>query len=176
MKTMKKRVPEAWISESINQIGVGWVVVARFKGSGDAEAGAFLLDLKCLGVKNAFLARTSVADYEGRLLVRIREQGRLEAISPGAARKLVEDAVAYGRSLGFEPYVDYRLAQRVFGGIAPEPGKMSFTFGDQGKPLYFQGPDDSPEFARRVVAQLRWRCGPEGFHFVVGGGETGVDE
>lgn len=175
METTKKRVPEAWVSESINEIGLGSVVVARFKGSGDAEVGVFLLDLKCLGVKDAFLARTSVADYEGRVLGRIREQGRLEAISPGAARELVEDAVAYGRSLGLEPYVDYRLAQRVFGGIAPEPGKMSFTFGDQGKPLYVQGPNDSPEFAWRVVAHLRRRCGPEGFHFVVGAGETGVD-
>ena len=41
---------------------MGHAAVARFRGS-DVEMGVFLLDVFCLGVKDAFYTRVSSAEY-----------------------------------------------------------------------------------------------------------------
>jgi GNAT superfamily N-acetyltransferase len=174
METSPKRPTEAWLDPRLADSGFGYVIVARFKASGDTEAGVFLVDLKCLGVKNAFLSRLTLQEYETRLLGDLRTNtGTFESVSPACARKLVESAIAYARALGLEPHEDYRLAQRVFGGINPAEcnSDRGFTFGEQGKPLFIQGPNDSPEFVVRVMAQLERRCGPGGFHYLLSLGE-----
>jgi hypothetical protein len=168
METSTKRPAEAWISKSLLESGIGYVLVARFKASGDAEAGVFLIDFRCLGVKDAFFTRVPSEQYQSRLLTGVfPDPGNRESISPACGRKLVEDAIAYARGLGFEPHEDCRDAQRVFGGIDATDSERQFTFGDSGKPLYIQGPNDSEAFAARVVAQLERRCGKDGFRYIM---------
>ncbi len=177
MEAAKKTPTEAWLGHGVEKIGMGYVIVARFKADGEAEAAAFLLDMKCLGVKDAFLSRLSFAEYQTRLVEGFRGHSGLDPISPACARKLVEDAVAYARRFGFEPYADYRMAQRVFGGINPAEAERTFTFGEEGKPMYIQGPNDSPEFAERVMARLNRHCGKNGFNYILANGDVpGRDE
>jgi hypothetical protein len=168
METSTKRPPEAWMDKSLFESGIGHVVIARFKASGETEAGVFLIDIRCLGVKNAFFTRLPFQEYQDRLLARIfsKPEDR-ESITPACGRKLVEDAIAYARGFGMEPHPDCRQAQRVFGGIDPAECDRQFTFGDDGKPLYIQGPHDSDEFAALVLAQLERRCGKDGFHYII---------
>ena len=156
---------------------MGYVIVARFKADGEAEAGVFLLDMKCLGVKDAFLSRLSLAEYQTRLVDGFRGHSELDPISPACARRLVEDAVAYARRFGFEPHPDYRMAQRVFGGINPAEAERTFTFGEEGRPMYIQSPNDSPEFAARVMAQLVRHTGKGGSNYIRAYGDVpGRDE
>ena len=163
-----KRPTEAWMTNGLFERGIGYVVIARFKGNGDAEAGVFMVDTWCLGIKNAFLSHLSGEEYESRLLARLYPQpGEGQALSPACARKLVESAIAYARRLGFQPHADCRQAQRVCGGINADECLQPFTFGKDGKPLYIQGPNDSPDFAALVMAQLRRSCGPEGYHYIM---------
>lgn len=162
-----KKPTEAWHSRNLFENGMGYVVVARFKGNGDAEVGVFLLDMYCLGVKSAFFTQLYAEEYEQDFLPRIYEHDGRTAITPPCARKLVEDAVAYARHLGFEPHPDYRKGARVFGGINPSTCTQQFTFGRDGKPLYVQGPDDSPAMVERVMGNLMRRCGEGGFHYVL---------
>lgn len=179
MESSHKRPTEAWLDPRVAETGFGYVVVARFKASGDTEAGVFLVDLKCLGVKNAFLSRLTLHEYETRLIGDMRTNcGTLESISPACARKLIESAIAYARTLGLEPHEDYRLAQRVFGGINPaecDSGR-EYTFGENGKPLFIQGPNDSPKFVSWVMAQLERRCGAGGFNYVLASGGNPFEE
>lgn len=59
MDKVRKRATEAYYSTSLFDKGIGYVVVARFKLVGEAEIGVFLVDVFCLGVKNAFFTRVS---------------------------------------------------------------------------------------------------------------------
>lgn len=170
-----KKPIEAWHSSDLHKSGMGYVVVARFKGNGDAEVGVFLLDMYCLGVKSAFFTQFYAEEYENDFLERVFEHDGRTAISPPCARKLVEDAVAYARRLGFEPHPDYRKGARVFGGIDPSACTQQFTFGRDGKPLYVQGPDDSPAMVERVMGNLTRRCGEGGFHYVLAMSELGPE-
>lgn len=164
---MSKRPTEAWRSAALFEDGMGQIVVARFKGSGETEAGVFLLDTYCLGVKNAFFVRVSAHEYETRILGQMFPEGDQLAMTPSCARKLVEDGIAYARRAGIEPHSDYKKAARVFGGIDAAACGESFTFGRDGKPFYVQGPHDSPDYVAHVFRMLRAKLGLTGFHYMV---------
>ena len=83
------------------------------------------------------------------------------------ARKLVEEAVIYARSLGFSPHRNFKKAWRVTGGIDPKMCECDYTFGSDGKPHYVQGPHDTPAFRKNVIRTLTNRLGPGNFHWTV---------
>lgn len=172
MVASAKRPTEAWHTAGLFERGFGQVIIARFKGSGEAEVGVFLVDTFCLGVKDAYFTRLWPDEYEKRVLNRLEEQGGREAIEPECARKLVEEAVAYARSLGLEPHPDFKLGARVFGGIEARSCPRTFEFGKDGKPLYVQTPNDSEAFAQNVMGTLTRRLGQDGFHFMLFLGEA----
>jgi hypothetical protein len=164
---MKHR-SDALRSTKLFDCGCGYLVVSRFKADGRVEAGFFLLDVFCLGVKDAGFHRfNSVADYQESLLDRLFRGEDPVRMTPAAARKLAEGAVSYARGLGFSPCVDYKKASRVFGGITTAHCNEEFVFGKDGKPLYIQGPSDSPTRVERVLRALEARCGEGGYDYIV---------
>jgi len=144
---------------------MGSLIVARFKSGGTrVEAGVFLLDVWCLGVKSAFYATFDrdayVRDFRADYISRFD----MVNLEPACARKLVEQARDYALDLGFAPHPDAKQAARVFGGISAAECTSSFTFGHEGKPHYFAGPRATAEQSRRIVLQLAKRCGAGNFH------------
>ncbi|MBV8377000.1 MAG: hypothetical protein JO279_08350 [Verrucomicrobia bacterium] len=132
------------------------------------ESGFFLLDVFCLGVKDAgFHCFNSIAHHRESLLDRLFPDEDPVRMTPAAARKLTEDAIRYARDLGFSPGVDYKKASRVFGGITTADCDEEFMFGKDGKPLYIQGPSDSPARVERILRTLEARCGEGGYHYIV---------
>src|ERR1700688_29669 len=104
-----KRSHEAWRSADLFDFGCGYLVVSRFKTDGRVEAGFFLLDVFCLGVKDAgFETFDSVADYQESLLDPLFPNEDSVRMIPEAARKLTEGAISYARELGFSPCADYK--------------------------------------------------------------------
>lgn len=164
------RSAEAFVSRDLFEVGIGTVVFTRFRNS-KAEAGVFLLDVFCLGVKSAFYLNVHELEYPERILDRALPEAQRKPIDPPSARKLVEGAEAFARSLGFPPHADYRKACRVFGGTKAEDAAESFSFGRNGKPFYVQGPSESIEKCLRVLKQLKAHCGEGKFDFVGRGGE-----
>jgi hypothetical protein len=146
---------------------MGHVLVARFKNNGRVELGAFLVDVFCLGVKDAFFEQfDATAEYEA--LMEDLFASTPMATKPEAARKLVESAVAYAARLGFGPAPDYKKACRVFGGIDAGRCPDSFEFGKEGKPFYIAGPYESPAQQERIVRQLEAKCGEGNYEYLAG--------
>lgn len=171
-----KRATEAHVSANLFELGLGYVAVTRFRGSGEAEIGVFLVDVFCLGVKDAFFTQANQSQYDRELLDRIVPAANRKSIDPPSARKLVEDAVAYAQHLGFAPHPDHKAACRVFGGINAAESTASFIFGKNGKPLYVQGQNDSFEKCLRILHQLRACCGVDNFDFMVVGDDRVIRE
>lgn len=163
-------ITKTFVSLNINEPGKAPLVLAavtRQRRADLLEIGCFLVDAGCLGIKNAWLEVLDPYERDA-FLAKFFADDYLEKSGPWG-RKFIEDAVAYARSLGFRPHSDYKKAARVFGGIQAGDCKETFAFGygDEGKPIYFQGPADSPERAKRIVNHLRRRCGEDGFYFVL---------
>jgi hypothetical protein len=159
---------EAFWPTDLFEQGIGWVIIARFKSGGQrVEAGVFLVDVSCLGVKFADYEMCDAADYRKRIRDHYRESFPVVPVEPWCARKLVEQSVQYAQGLGLAPHPDYKKAARVFGGLQAGECARQFTFGRKGKPFYCRGPRETEEQAKRIIEHLERRCGPGNYDYLV---------
>jgi hypothetical protein len=158
-------IHECLVQDSLFDIGIGNVIVSRKISNGFIGAAFFLVDVFCLGIKDAFYDVLSPAEYDYR--VSGLEHETFRAIDPACARKLVEGAEAYARDLGFNPHPGYQRARQIFGDLDATTCPTHYVFGKDGKPFFMSGPYDTPARCRKILDTLTRRCGPEGFHFTV---------
>ena len=154
-------------NEELWREGMANVLVSRELPDGKVAFVIFLVDAYCLGVKNVAMDVVVRTRYENEVRGRMFEHRPHRVLSPACARKLVEGAVEYTRSLGFPPYADYETAKVIFGDVDASQCTQEFTFGKDGKPLFVAGPYDSQERCRRIIATLEESCGPGGYNFVL---------
>ncbi|MCX6956155.1 MAG: UPF0149 family protein [Verrucomicrobia bacterium] len=154
---------EAFIEKSWRTSGLTQLIVARIRDDGRTDIGFFLVDLWCLGVKDAFLYDdSSEAELRELLTERLPEEFR-ERFHPACAKKMIDGALAYAEALGFAPHRDYRKARRALSGLDATACPETFTFGRDGRPCYVEGPHDTDERTERILAILEARCGSDGF-------------
>jgi hypothetical protein len=146
--------------------GMGHVVIARRLPQSHVAVGCFLVDVCCLGVKDAFLANLSAEQYAHRFGELQRTCG-LRTVEPSYARSLIEQAVEYAASLGLKPHADYAEAAAIMGDIDASLCTQHFEFGREGKPAYYMSVHDDNQTANAIVETLQRTCGPDGFHFVM---------
>jgi hypothetical protein len=133
--------------------GIGSLLIAREESEGWLVFGVFLVDVYCLGVKNAFWKAGGLKELE-ELLQRMDESQEMVPIEPTCLVKIVTGAVDYAHSFGFAPHHDYRHAALLFEGIDPATCPKEFTFGKDGKPFYVQGPNESPAQAEAIMRRI----------------------
>ena len=146
------------------ETGYGAVVLTRKTGAGTFALSAFLVDVFCLGVKDAVFRELDEDERES-FVDSLGVAAPFEAADPSYARKLLRDAVAYARSLGLEPPSNYAAVEAFFGDVDADACKEEFQFGHEGKPLYAPGPMESPTQIRRRLDLLTRRLGADGFAF-----------
>ena len=85
----------------------------------DIAVASFLVDLGCLGVKNALSNVVPPSEYEHirRTLAQLQP---LERADLNLVAKIIEEGIAYARSLGFSPHPDYRQAAILLADAHPE--------------------------------------------------------
>jgi hypothetical protein len=142
------------------------IVVARRSSGGEIAAGVFLVDLCCLGVKDAF-ARLfpSPAEYERDLRGWVTDTQRLVRADPNLAAKIVREGITYARQLGFGPHRDYAEAAVLLRGTDPTACDAPIPLGKGGKPFFVNGPRDD---VARILAKLEKAVGPGNFDYLIG--------
>ena len=175
LSSNKFPVHECYVSGTIFEQGMGQVLISRKRPDGCIPTSIFLLDIYCLGVKNALFNIYRGYEYDN-LKSTFVEQENATFIHHSCARKLVEEAAAYAKDIGFSPHKDYLKAKQIFGDIDPTACPTSFTFGKDGKPFYISGPNDTPAMSNKIIDTLTRRLGPNGFHFMAGFPEGDMDE
>lgn len=149
----KRPIVGAFVPQTMWDMGIGMVLIARGMPDGRIAWANFLVDTYCLGVKDTTWNISVPGEFDA-VLDHIRQGSPLKAVAPEYIAKLVRDAVAYAASLGFAPHPDYRAARLLLEGIDPALCTEQFEFGKDGTPLYIQGPNDSMERARFIMSQL----------------------
>ena len=160
-------VGRAWIPKGLFEAGIGTVVVTRKLLDGTIAVGAFLVDVWCLGVKNAFFRLYEVEEFEN-FIADMSNAETPEGAEPERAAKLIADAIDYARRFGFHPHRDYGDASVVLHGIDTSRCHDAFVFGREGKPCYASGPHETIERSRAVIDRLEKACGKGNFHFIIG--------
>lgn len=167
-------IHECYAHGNLFEIGIGNIFISRKIGN-QIAVGIFLVDTGCLGVKNALMRMSSQYEFQD-FMDRFRERENLIQIKAEYARKLIEDAVEYAAELGFRPHKDYHKAKKLFGAIDTSLCDDIFEFGKDGKPFYCSGPAESPGKSRQIVDTLLKRCGPDGFHYMIGAAGLEFDD
>jgi len=166
----KFSIHECLIPTNLFETGLGTVIVTRRTLEGDIAICAFIVDVFCLGVKNALFKVVSEYEYERTLKPQIIESNNdveFENIHQTCARKLIEGAVNYANNLGFNSHPDYKNAKNIFGDIDSNVCPIKYIYGKEGKPYYMRGPNESLNDAKIIIDNLSKKCGEGGFDYVV---------
>ncbi len=155
---------ECLITENWREPGkIVQVLISRHGPLGQIGVGMFLVDLGCLGIKNAFGYQVNSAEY-ARLRKEIESQQKMVSADLNLAAKIIREGIAYAERLGFTPHRDYRQAQPILGNADPDACKEEILLGRDGKPFYIAGPYDN---VKQVMDRLTRAVGPDGFTFLV---------
>lgn len=146
--------------------GIAAVLVARRDRPRRVSVCGYLVDVYCLGVKDALGPRLMREDdlwpFRRRYFEGFAEAGPPLEAPLELARHLVCGAVDYARELGFAPHPDYAA-------VADHLGRWeetsAITFGRDGLPFYVQGPYDD---GAAVLRTLTRTVGVDKFHFIAG--------
>lgn len=139
--------------------GLVTVLVARRADEGEATVCGYLVDVYCLGVKDAWgprlMFRRDLAGFVEECFAAYQAPPLPAPLE--LARQLVYGAVDYAVGLGFAPHPDFVAAAAHLGEWV---GPGAIGFGRAGRPLFVQGSqDDAGEILRvldRTVGKGRY--------------------
>jgi hypothetical protein len=157
--TLRLKGADCWpvvaslVPETLWSAGIGSLFIARRITESQWACAVFLVDVFCLGVKDALWKIVTPGEFR-TLCQKFGRHGRLQEVTPEQFAKLVYRAADFGQSLGFPPHRDFRHAQRLLAGIDPSQCPDEFQFGQNGRPMYFRGPNESLEEAQRIAARV----------------------
>jgi len=159
-------VHECLIPKTLFEYGIGSIIIAKMMPANRIGMGVFLLDVYCLGVKDAFYSNLLLDEYNEKKQ-QFEDEGGLEMIHPSCARKLIEGGVNYANQFGCKPHRDYKVVKAIFGEIDSAACPREFDYGKDGKPYYVSGPHDSPQKTETILKNLEKKCGPGGYDYMI---------
>ncbi len=156
-------VISAWESDAHD--GAISICFARQITSIQYHISMYLLDIWSLGVKDAYMRKVPFEQYK-ELVEDSHYYKRAEA---GRLKKLLLDAVAFGRKNGFEPCGDYIKMKPFIKGISTENSSPhGMTFGKDGEVFYIANPEtETVKQIKTRMATLEKTLGMGNFHFVL---------
>ena len=137
------------------------VSVARKHTNGNITLGLYLVDLNCLGVKDAhYLFNVSEPEYRRT----ITSNGNLDLISISyeLAHNIVYAGLEFAKELGFNPHKDFSVARYILEEDTDEVELIEIECGKNGKPLYVKSELES----NRIIAQLEREVGKGNYDFI----------
>jgi hypothetical protein len=174
--TLELSVAASWpVSECL--ISASWrdtttlaeILISKTPPFGGIVSCVFLVDLGCLGPKQAFVTQFRTrAEYEREFLPKMTSRNpKIHAEYPLAA-KIIRESIAYSSQLGFDLPHGVQGALSALGSLedAAECQEDIPLGADDGKPYYMAGPDDNVD---HVMGILVAKCGHGNFHFTMPG-------
>ncbi len=157
-----------WIMKGWRESGLAPVVVARQQEDDMVIFGNYLVDIYCLGVKNAFCNANFPQKRFQKELSRLCNN-EPEKIDPGLAHELIYGSITFAERYGFKPHKDFKLASYVLEPPDVYPPSHNLEFGKDGKPFFVAGPNDN---VKAILAQLHRTAGEGNYHFMARMGNT----
>jgi len=154
-------------SEEEAEAGLAVIVLSRKVGFNRLEVCTYLVDLWCLGVKDASGPRLmNPSTYKDFIEFAYNPfPAGSEEIPLELAQAIAFGGIEYAKTLGFQPHADFEQARSQLG---KWDGTPVLNFGRNGKPCYINGPYDDPIKTLKI---LRETVGEGNFNFILGDGE-----
>ena len=152
--------------------GLATILIARKHKTGNITFSSFIVDIFCLGMKDANSAFNRFEeDYdEYRDAIFGNNMNDEMHISYDLAHNIIFGAIEYAKNLGFSPHKDWELSQFMLEPkSSPKVEKIEVEFGKDGKPFFISGPYDKVD---SVINKLEKAVGTDNFTFLTGMSDT----
>ena len=158
-----------WIMEGWSEAGLAPVVIEREIEPGKILAAVCMVDLYCLGVKDAY-AITNMSRSKLESSLSFICAGSPEKISVELAHEIIYGAIEYAASYGFQPHPDFKtlMVDLVLDPPDAHPRLENVAFGKDGKPFYISGPNDDVQRKDFIFNTLMRTAGKDNFDFLIG--------
>ena len=146
------------------------ILVAKEPPFGGVICCVFLVDLACLGPKEAFVTQFRTrGQYETEFRTIMTNREPMIPVEYPLAAKVISESLRYARHLGFESPPQVSTALDALGPLdAAAACQQEIPLGGKdGRPYYMAGPNDD---ADHIIATLTRTCGSGNFHFTIPGG------
>ncbi len=160
-------VYSAHVSRATFEQGIGYALLGRCAPNGTIASALFLIDMYCMGAKDAFVRIDAEPDAKAWLAEVFQRGDRWIDVTAEYVCKFVQDAVDYAQSLGIPPHPAAADGSILFGDLDRTQCRQVFEFGKDGMPLFIAGPHDGPGRIQRIMQALQQSCGDENFHYVL---------
>ena len=142
------------LTHGLFDAGVGTLHLARGATPHHFTVASFLVDVFCLGIKDAFVRSADGEEFDF-YIESMAEDIPQKTVDPSYARKLLRDAAAWAHSKGFAPHRDFAIVEQIFGDVDPAACDVEFRFGQDGEPFYVAGPSEPLWLIRQRQEQMR---------------------
>ncbi len=130
-KARTLEIGPCYVSNDIEQVGEGHVIVSRKHTGGRVSMAVYLIDIWCVGVKDSFY-RLRMEDYEFNELVGAYNFG-LRECSYDEAHNWVYGAVAFAEEAGIEPNKSFKITQYMLEEDDDNIPLVEYEYGKNGK-------------------------------------------
>jgi len=160
-------IDECWVNKDWKEDGLANLTVARKHTNGNFTIGIYLVDLKCLGIKDAHALFNLYPQEYLEILDQHRMKFEIEKIEYTLAHNIIYAGLEYAQEYGFKPHKDFELAKYIIEEDTEDIELIEIDCGgDEGQPLYIRGPLDSDIRAAQIIAQLEKTAGSGNFEYI----------
>jgi len=163
-------------------VNAGWenskmatVSVARQHSNGNITAGMFLVDLNCLGVKDAHYLFNVTQEFY-RDTISSHDRLDLKTISYELAHNIIYAGLEYAKELGFSAHKDFSVARYILEEDTDDVELIEVECGLNGKPIFMQGQFDSVQKINQVLAQLERSVGKGNYEYILAGEDNSLSD
>lgn len=167
-------IHECWINSDWKHNGEANIIVSRIHANGHYTFGVYLVDLYCLGIKDAFFNFNVDIEIYNKLLDRMEDENKIK-VTYDLVHNIIYAAKEYAEELGFKPHKEFTsVAQFILEEDTEDIELIDIECGYNGKPLYIDAGHESPAQIKQIINQLNQSVGDG--NFIVKKEEWGFDE
>lgn len=159
-------VGTCYVSDDIWKEGIGVVVVTRLHKGGKRTVGFFLIDVFCLGVKDAGY-RVRMDDSECDSFMERFDEMQMREASYEEAHNIVYGALSFAEEAGIGPCKDFALAKYVLEEDTDDIPLIEYQFGKDGMHYLFA---NSQLEASRYLPLMSKNLGDGNYRYVISAG------
>lgn len=159
---------ECLLNEKWQEDRLAYIIISRKHINGNITLCFYLVDYKCLGIKDSFF-HFNVPEYEYKEIKEsIGSQMDLIMVEYSLVHNIIHAAWEYAEDIGFKPVKDFlSVTQYLLEEDTDDIPLIDIKCGgEDGKPLYIRGPFDSEVKVAQIINQLEKNLGKDNYNFI----------
>lgn len=162
-------IHECWINDEWEDAREASIIIARKHTNGNFTVGFFLVDLLCLGVKDAYFDFNIIEPDYKETLERMEEYGEMKKISYTLAHNIIFSGLEFADDYDFKPHKKFTSTMQYF--LEEDTDDIELVeieCGHNNQPMYVQGHYENEAEGDRILAQLEKKAGKGNYQFIRG--------